>query len=152
MKRVIMAALCAGALSAPALASEDDIVKRAAKGDVQTTMDALAAAVEGAGATIFARVDHAQGAQSVDMELAPAQLLVFGNPRLGTPAMQDNALAGLYLPLRVLVYRDANGQVWLAYDDPEEILDDLDGIDDDAAYIGQMRGALERLTTKAAGG
>lgn len=152
MKRLIFAALCSAALAAPAMADDDDIVKRAATGDVQTTMDALAAAVEGAGATIFARVDHAQGAQSVDMDLAPAQLLVFGNPRLGTPAMQDNPLAGLYLPLRVLVYSDADGQVWLAYDDPEELLEELDGIDDDAAYIGQMRGALEQLTTKAAGG
>lgn len=152
MKRVLSAALCALALSAPAMASDGDIVKRVATGDVQVTMDALVAAVEGAGATVFARVDHAAGAQSVDMDLGPAQLLVFGNPRLGTPAMQDNPLAGLYLPLRVLVYRDAAGQVWLAYDDPEEVLKDLNGIDDDAGYTGQMRGALEALTTKAAGG
>jgi len=152
MKRLFFAALCSAALAAPVMADEEDIVKRAATGDVQTTMDALAAAVEAAGATIFARVDHTQGAQSVDMELAPTQVLVFGNPSLGTRAMQDNPLAGLYLPLRVLVYEDGAGQVWLAYDDPEELLEELDGIDEDAAYIGQMRNALEQLTTAAAGG
>jgi uncharacterized protein (DUF302 family) len=59
-------------------------------------------------------------------------------------------LAGLYLPLKVLVYRDKDNQVWLAYEDPDETLD-LDGIDDDAEYIKQMTGALEKLVAKASG-
>ena len=85
------------------------------------------------------------------MDLAPSQLLIFGNPKLGTPPMQANALAGLFLPLKVLVYEDGDGQVWLAYEDPEETLDDLEGIDDDAAYIQKMRMALIKLTEAAAG-
>jgi uncharacterized protein (DUF302 family) len=113
-------------------------------------MDALQAAVEGAGATVFARVDHAGGAESAGMDLAASQLLIFGNPKLGTPAMQDDALAGLFLPLKVLVYEDADGRVWLAYEDPEETLDDLPGISDDAGYIAKMRMALGKLTEKAA--
>ncbi|MHA6263874.1 DUF302 domain-containing protein [Arenibacterium sp. CAU 1754] len=152
MKRLVLAATLAAAWATPGLASEDDVIKRQAAGDVGAVMDALVSVVEGAGATIFARVDHAGGAESVGMELAPSQLLIFGNPKLGTPAMQDSALAGLYLPLKVLVYEDKEGQVWLAYEDPEETLDDLDGIGDDAAYIGKMRGALDTLTIKAAGG
>nr|WP_231125846.1 DUF302 domain-containing protein [Roseovarius gahaiensis] len=115
-------------------------------------MDALEAAVTGAGATVFARVDHAAGAANVDMELAPSELLIFGNPKLGTTAMQDNPLAGLYLPLKVLVYEDAQGQVWLAYEDPEESLDDLPGINEGAGYIAKMQGALGNLTAKAADG
>lgn len=132
-------------------ASADDLVKVKASGDVPTTMDALQAAVEGAGATVFARVDHAGGAAKVEMDLAASQLLIFGNPKLGTPAMQDDALAGLYLPLKVLVYEDGEGQVWLAYEDPKDMLDDLDGINDDAEYIKKMTGALGKLTGKAAG-
>ena len=124
----------------------------AASGDVASTMDALQSAVEGAGATVFARVDHAGGAETVGLELADSQLLIFGNPKLGTPAMQDNPLAGLFLPLKVLVYDDAQGNVWLAYEDPEESLDDLEGVNDDADYIAKMRGALGKLTEKAAGG
>ena len=135
-----------------AMASDDDIVKVKANGDVAATMDALQTAVEGAGATVFARVDHAGGAAKVDLELADSQLLIFGNPKLGTPAMQDDALAGLYLPLKVLVYEDGEGQVWLAYEDPKEMLDDLSGINDDAEYIKKMTGALGKLTSKAAGG
>lgn len=133
-------------------ASEDDIMRVAASGDVASTMDALQSAVEGAGATVFARVDHAGGAETVGLELADSQLLIFGNPKLGTPAMQDNPLAGLFLPLKVLVYDDAQGNVWLAYEDPEESLDDLEGVNDDAGYIAKMRGALGKLTEKAAGG
>ncbi len=129
----------------------DDIVKVKASGDVATTMDALQAAVEGAGATVFARVDHAGGAMKAEMELAPSQVLIFGNPKLGTPAMQDDPLAGLFLPLKVLVYRDGAGQVWLAYEDPKEMLDDLGGIPSDAAYVQKMTGALGKLTAKAAG-
>ncbi|QFT93694.1 camphor resistance protein CrcB [Roseovarius sp. THAF9] len=138
-------------LASPALA-DDDLMKVQASDDVASTMDALEAAVDGAGATVFARVDHAQGAQDAGMELAPSQVLIFGNPKLGTPAMQDDPLAGLYLPMKVLVYEDANGQVWLAYEDPEEMFDELDGIDDDAEYIQKMTGALGKLTQKAAGG
>ncbi|SMX33671.1 DUF302 domain-containing protein [Actibacterium lipolyticum] len=128
----------------------DEIVRVKATGDVTQTMNALEAAVTGAGATVFARVDHAGGAASVDMELPPSELLVFGNPKLGTPAMIDDPLAGLFLPLKVLVYEDADG-VWLAYEAPAEMLDDLN-ISDDATYLSVMAGALDKLTAKAAGG
>ncbi len=151
MKRSL-AACVLGLAAQGAWAAGDDIVKVRGSGDVVATMDTLEAAVTGAGARVFARVDHASGAAGVDMTLAPSQLLIFGNPKLGTPAMQDDPLAGLYLPLKVLVYEDAQGQVWLAYEDPEETLEELPGINDDAGYIPMMRGALEKLTAKAAGG
>ena len=128
----------------------DDLVKVASARDVPATMDALVAAVEGAGATIFARVDHAAGAAKVEMDLAPSQVLIFGNWRLGTPAMLDNPLAGLFLPLKVLVYEDGEVKTWLVYEDPEEMLYDLDGVSEDAAYIHAMTGALGKLTGAAA--
>ena len=148
MKRFLAAvAVCVAAL--PAFASNDDIVKVRSSGDVATTMDRLEAAVTGAGATVFARVDHAAGAAKVDMELAPAQVLIFGNPKLGTPAIQDNAVAGLFLPLKVLVYQDGAGQTWLAYEDPKETMDDLDDVEN-APVIEKMRGVLAKLTAAAA--
>ncbi len=129
-----------------------ETVKVQADGEVPEVMDALQAAVEGAGATVFARVDHAGGAAKVDMQLAPAQLLIFGNPALGTPAMQDNIEAGLHLPLKVLVYSDGEGRTWLAYEDPAGTVGALDGIAGDAPYLAKMQGALEKLTGAAAGG
>lgn len=150
MKRLFAAAvLCLLAL--PALATNDDIIRVKAAGDVTTTMDNLEAAVTKAGASVFARVDHASGAQRVGMKLRDAQLLIFGNPKLGTPAMQDDPLAGLFLPLRVLVYQDGAGQTWLAYHDPKEMFENL-AISPEAEYVKKMTGALGKLTGMAAGG
>jgi len=109
IRRTIFATLASVAMTLPAFAA--DIVHKVSPHSVSTTMDRLQAAVEGAGATVFARVDHAGGAASVDLELRPTELLIFGNPKLGTPAMQDNQTAGLDLPLRVLAYADAEGVV-----------------------------------------
>ncbi|MEM8536746.1 MAG: DUF302 domain-containing protein [Pseudomonadota bacterium] len=145
-----IAAITLSVFAAPALAG--DIVKIKAAGDVASTMDALEAAVTGAGATVFARVDHAGGAAKVDLELADSQVLIFGNPKLGTPAMQDDALAGLFLPMKVLVFEDSAGDVFLAYEDPSSMLGDLDGFNGDAEYLKKMTGALGKLTGKAAGG
>ncbi|WP_138933617.1 DUF302 domain-containing protein [Roseovarius arcticus] len=150
MKRLIIAAAMA-LIGTGAMAGSGGVTQLKAAGDVATTMDALEAAVTGAGATVFARVDHAGGAEEVGMELAPAQLLIFGNPKLGTPAMQDDPLAGLYLPLRVLVYRDGGGQVWLAYEEPAHSMADLGGVAPDAEYLTKMTGALKKLTGKASG-
>lgn len=134
---------------AGAAAIAGDLVKVKTDKSVSEAMDALEAAVGNAGATVFARVDHAAGARKVDMELGEAQLLIFGNPKLGTPAMQADPRAGLFLPLKVLAYSDADGQVWLVYEDPAEMLEDLD-IPADAPVVGKMQGALGKLTGAAA--
>ncbi|MBE0453349.1 DUF302 domain-containing protein [Roseovarius autotrophicus] len=147
--RQFLAAAAITLAALPAVASDDDIISLRAGADVPTTMDRLEAAVSGAGATVFARVDHAAGAASVAMALAPSQLLIFGNPKMGTAPMQDDPRAGLFLPLRVLVYEDAAGQVWVAYQDPREMFEDLD-ISDDAPYLEMMAGALAKLTAAAA--
>lgn len=149
MKRIILAAALAltGSI-AQAGAHMEGIVKLEASGTVAEVIDRLEAAVEGAGATVFARVDHAGGAQKVDMELRPMQLLIFGNPKIGTPALQDAAMLGLQLPLRVLAWEDAEG-VWIAYEDPAAMVASAGG-DLQAEYVTMMAGALEKLTAAAA--
>nr|WP_170371955.1 DUF302 domain-containing protein [Ruegeria arenilitoris] len=127
----------------------DDIIKVPTDKSVTEAIDALQAAVENAGATVFARVDHAAGAHKVDRTIPPNQLLIFGNPALGTPAMQIDPRAGLFLPLKVQAYEDADGQVWLAYEDPKETMDELDAVEK-SPVIGKMRGALSKLTSAAA--
>ena len=149
--KILITAAVFSALATVGLAGESGIVQLKSAGDVASTMDALETAVTGAGATVFARVDHAGGAASVGLEMDPSQLLIFGNPKLGTPAMQDDPLAGLFLPLKVLVYRDGAGQVWLSYEDPAKTFADLGGVPEDAAYIQKMTGALSKLTGKASG-
>ena len=68
---------------------------------------------------VFADIDHAAGAQKVGLPLRPTRLLIFGNPQAGTPLMQSQQTIGLDLPLRVLVWEDAAGKVWLTYHRPE---------------------------------
>ena len=125
-----------------------DLVTKTSPHTVAETTDRLQAAVEGAGATVFARVNHAAGAEKVGMELRPTELLVFGNPKLGTPAMLDNQTAGLDLPLRVLVYEDSNGTVKVSYHAPSSLVSTHD-LPADAKYIKMMTGALDKLTGKA---
>lgn len=146
IRHTLIAAAASAAMSLPAFAA--DIVHKISPHPVSVTIDRLAAAVEGAGATVFARVDHAGGAAKVDMELRPTELLIFGNPKLGTPAMLDNQTAGLDLPLRVLAYSDAEGVVHVTYHAPASLAE-AHGLPADAKYIKMMTGALDKLTSKA---
>jgi uncharacterized protein (DUF302 family) len=125
----------------------DGWITRESPASVSETADRLVAAAEGAGAIVFARVDHAAGAAAVGEELAPTTLVIFGNPRIGTPIIQANRRTGLDLPLRVLIWEEA-GATMLGYEDPDRLKDrySVEGADDEFAA---MRGALENLTTAA---
>jgi len=90
-----------------------------ARAAVKETLDRLEADLRAKGITVFARIDHAAGAASVAMALRPTELLIFGNPKAGTPLMQSNQTIGIDLPLKVLVWQDAGGKVWLTYNDPD---------------------------------
>jgi len=79
--------------------------------DIDTTWDRLLAAIEASPATIAFQIDHAANADNAGLELAPTRLVVFGNPNLGTPLMQDRDTVGIDLPLKILVWEDDKGQV-----------------------------------------
>ena len=130
----------------PALAA--DLITKQSAHDVPTTVDRLVAAIEGAGATVFARIDHAGGAEKAGLELAPVEMVMFGNPKLGTPVMQADPAAGLDLPMRVVVYQAADGSVALSYHDPAALAEDH-GIAADAEVLGKIAGALDKLTGAA---
>jgi uncharacterized protein (DUF302 family) len=85
---------------------------------VKDTVDRLAADVTAKGMTVFARIDHAQGASALGLELRPTELLIFGNAKGGTPLMQSRQAIGIDLPLKALAFEDADGTVWLCYNDP----------------------------------
>jgi len=81
-------------------------------------MSRLEAAVNAKGMSVFARIDHAAGAASIGTLLRPTQVLIFGNPKGGTPLMQSTQTIAVDLPLRALVWQDASGKTWLSYNDP----------------------------------
>src|SRR6266403_2846373 len=82
------------------------------------TMDRLEAEIHQKGMNVFARIDHAAGAANVGLALAPTELIIFGNPRGGTPLMQSVQTVGIDLPLKVLVWQDASNKTWLSYNEP----------------------------------
>ena len=109
------------------------------------TMDRLAAEVTARGMTIFARIDHAAGAASVGMPLRPTELLVFGSAKAGTPLMQVDQAIGIDLPLKALVYQDADGKVWLSYSDPAWVAQ-RHGLGSTVANVAAMTAALVGVT------
>jgi len=125
-----------------------DLVRVASPHTVSETADRLVAAVEGAGAKIFLRVDHAAGAQSVGETIPANQVVIFGNPALGTGAIKDAPGMGLDLPLRVQVV-DEGGATVMIYHAPASVAADH-GLAADHPVIVKMTGALGKLTASAA--
>jgi uncharacterized protein (DUF302 family) len=101
--------------------SENGLVTIPSAHGVKDTIDRVEAVVKSKGLTVFARVDHAAGANEVGLPLAPTLLLIFGNARGGTPLMQAKQQVGIDLPLKVLAWQDRAGKTWLSYNDPHWI-------------------------------
>lgn len=120
MKGVITA-LVLGALSLVAVASDDGMISVKSSHDVDATVDRLVAALQTKGFNVFARIDHRAGAAKVGKQLRPTKLVIFGNPKAGTPVMQCSQTAALDLPQKALIWEDAEGQVWLTYNDPQYV-------------------------------
>jgi uncharacterized protein (DUF302 family) len=114
---------------------------------VAVTMDRLEVLVKQRDLTVFARIDHAAGASKIGKTLRPTMLLIFGSPQGGTPFMQCAQTAGIDLPLKVLVWEDASGQVWLGYNDPS-YLANRHGVAQ-CEVIGNLHKALAGLTDAA---
>lgn len=87
--------------------------------DVKRTADRLENTLKEKGMTVFMRINHAEGAQKVGKKLRPTELVVFGNPKVGTPLMQCSQSVAIDLPQKALIWEDEAGQVWLSYNDPK---------------------------------
>jgi uncharacterized protein (DUF302 family) len=135
-------------LSVPAHADVDGLIVKESDFDVAKTIDRLGIAMERKGIKIFKRVNHAKGAVSIGMELPAAEVLIFGTPKIGTPLMQSNPMIGLDLPLKALVWEDADGRVKLAYTDPAWLVERY-GITDRENVLKKMAGALNKFTDMA---
>lgn len=86
---------------------------------VPETLDRIEALLHSKNVTVFARVDHSGEAEKAGLHMPPTQVLIFGNPKGGTPVMLANPLSAIDLPLKVLAWQDADGKVWLTWNDPQ---------------------------------
>ncbi|MEO0406939.1 MAG: DUF302 domain-containing protein [Cyanobacteria bacterium P01_A01_bin.135] len=118
---------------------------------VAETGDRIEALLEERPLNLFTRIDHAENAASVGKDLAPTQVLIFGNPNAGTPLMQCSRTVAIDLPQKMLVWQDEDGQAWLAYNNPSYLMErhNLTGCESNIEMIGK---ALHSLAIEAAGG
>ena len=86
---------------------------------VEATANKLNTILQSKGLTVFARINHAANASKAALDLRPTELIIFGNPKVGTPVMQCAQEAGIDLPQKMLIWQDAKKQVWLSYNNPE---------------------------------
>jgi len=98
--------------------TDNGLVSLRSNAPAKSTLERLLKAVASRSLIVFARIDHAAGAASVGLSLRPTDVVIFGSPRGGTSLMQDRQSVGIDLPLKALVWEDADGSAWVAYNDP----------------------------------
>jgi uncharacterized protein (DUF302 family) len=126
----------------------DGMIEVKSANSVKDTISKFEATAKERGLMIFARIDHAAGAQKIGKTLRPTELLIFGNPQGGTPLMECAQSVGIDLPLKALSWEDASGQVWLGYNDPQYLVT-RHGAKDCGPVAQNLRKALEGLAAQA---
>jgi len=112
---------------------------------VEQTVEALSNILKSKGVAVFALIDHSGEAEKVGLKMRPTKLLIFGNPKAGTPLMLASPSSAIDLPLKLLVWEDAQSKVWLSYNSPE-YLRERHGLPQE---LMQNIAIIEGLATKA---
>ena len=118
MRKFILALFLTSFIVSTASATEGMINIKSAH-SVAETADRLEKILASKGMTVFTRIDHAAGAKKAGKTLAPTELVIFGNPKVGTPLMQCSHSIAIDLPQKALIWEDKAGKVWLSYNDPQ---------------------------------
>ena len=129
--------------------STTGIITKISKVSFEKTYEQLRAVIDNnPNLKIIGELDHQNNAASVDLKLNPTRIILFGNPRLGTPLMQNAQTIGLDLPQKILVYQEEDGTVKVAYNDPL-YLKNRHGVTGKEAILEKISGALNKLTEVA---
>jgi len=148
MSKIISAFILACLFTASVAAGEGMISVKSAH-SVAATADRLESILGAKGMTVFARIDHAAGAKKAGQTLLPTELVVFGNPKVGTPLMLCSRSIAIDLPQKALIWEDAAGDTWISYNDPQflKLRHNTQGCD---AVLQKVSMALGNFTQKAA--
>src|ERR1700676_5407088 len=128
-----------------ATATNNGIVNKPSKHSVEQTVEALSNILKSKGVAVFALIDHSGEAEKVGLKMRPTKLLIFGNPKAGTPLMLASPSVAIDLPLKLLVWEDGQGKVWISYNSPE-YLRERHGLPQE---LMQNIAIIETLATKA---
>ena len=101
-----------------ALTTNNGIINKPSNHSVDQTVEKLKGILQAGGVTLFALVDHSGEAEKVGMKMPPAKLMIFGNPKAGTPLMLAAPTSAIDLPLKILIWEDVEGKVWVSYNSP----------------------------------
>lgn len=132
-----------------ATAADNGLITKPSAHSVAETLDRLERLLKEKGLGVALRWNHAEKAGEAGVELRPTELLIFGNPKLGSHLFTSRQTAGIDLPMKALAWQDAQGQVWLTYNDPAYIAE-RHAIADRAEIVAKMSAALKQLTDAAA--
>ncbi len=148
MKRLLMAALMVMIIVVPAMAA-DGVINVQSTFNVQETADRLENILNEKGMTIFKRIKHSEGAGKVGIELRETELIIFGNPKVGSPLIKCQQSVAIDLPQKVLVWEDRDSTVWISYNDPEYLKKrhDISGCEE---VISKIKKALSGISKAAA--
>jgi uncharacterized protein (DUF302 family) len=122
----------------------EGIISKPSKYSVTETLDRVDALLRSKGIKIFVRVDHSGEAEKAGLKMPPTQLLIFGNPKGGTPVMLAAPTAAIDLPLKALAWQDGDGKVWLSYNDPEYLKKRYGMTDDQIKTIAGTGSLIEQ--------
>ena len=128
--------------------ADNGIISVKSSHEVKATTDRLENVLNQKGMTVFIRINHAEGAQKVGKKLRPTELVIFGNPKVGTPLMQCSQSTAIDLPQKALIWEDEKGQVWLSYNDPNYLVE-RHGITGCGEVIKKIETALSNFAKAA---
>ena len=117
MKKVILAALSILCIAIP-VAAADGVVDVPSTFNVEETADRMVSILNKKGMTIFNRIKHSESAAKIGIELRKTELIIFGNPKVGSPLMACQQSVAIDLPQKALIWEDADASVWISYNDP----------------------------------
>ncbi|WP_027857580.1 DUF302 domain-containing protein [Marinobacterium jannaschii] len=148
MKRLTVALLLSALIALPAQAAEG-MTDVASAHDVETTADRFEQVLKKKGMTIFNRLRHSEGASKVGIELRDTQLVIFGNPKVGSPLMKCAQSVAIDLPQKALIWQDPAGQTYISYNDPQYLKQrhNIQGCD---KVLGKVTKALAGMSQAAA--
>ena len=138
----------ASALAADSIAEDNGLITTSSPYDVIETSDRLESIIKEKDLTVFNHIDHSANAANAELELKPTQVIIFGNPKVGTPLMQCSATSAIDLPQKILIYQDSANQTQIVYNDPS-YLQKRHNINDCDSVLEKVSGALEGIVEAA---
>lgn len=149
MKILLSAFVCLQLVFSVSFAQEqEEIITKPSSYSMDETVEVLKSTMEEMDLNLVEEVDHAQAAADNELELRPTKVLIFGNPKVGTQLMKADQRAGLDLPLRILVWENEDGRVFMTYRSPAALQDDF-ALGEQQEVLDRMSNALDKLSQEA---